>query len=100
MHSFKEFAPEVEESFDPNYHVPVPGDNGFQNPLYGDLFNAADGDDIEEVQGKSPPSFLDTIGFTPEDMDEVINSAEVSGAASGINDVNLDFGSGKDESEA
>lgn len=84
---YSEFPQDFTESYDPDYHVPVTDDSGFQNPLYSDLYANEDGS-VEEVQGKLPPSFLDTIGFTPEDMDEAINANS---------DLHLDFGKGESE---
>ena len=96
---FQEFAPDVEETFDPKYNIPVPGDTGFQNPLYGDLYTGGESGDVEEVPSKLPPSFLDTIGFTPEDMDDAVNAANDAAVVT-ITDADLGFGSGKGESEA
>ena len=79
----------------------VPDDTGFQNPLYGDLYAAEDDKDVEEVPSRLPPSFLDTIGFSPDDVDEAINSAYgTAGADSNVADAGVDIGTGKGESEA
>ena len=103
------FGKDLDDSFDQTYNVPVPDDSGFSNPVYGDIYPDSPTGDVEEVQGNLPPSFLDKIGFSPDDMDEALNDAnQVSpskvapeGVSIGIMDDDLDFGFGdKGESEA
>ena len=64
---------------------------GYQNPLYGDLYDQGESKDVEEVPGDLPPRFLDTIGFSPDDVDEAMNSA------SGVDGAALDAGKGESE---
>ena len=59
------------------------------------------GEDVVEVPSDLPPSFLDTIGFSPEDVDDAINSSfGTAGAEGSTENVDLGIGGGKGESEA
>ena len=90
MFVLQDFTPQFDESFDPSYNIPVPGDTGFNNPIYDDMYNTGVKDDIEEVNNAMPPSFLDTIGFTPDDFDDAVNSAEFSGGV-GAPQINVEI---------
>ncbi|XP_065062715.1 protein amnionless-like [Rhopilema esculentum] len=104
--AYSVFGKDLDDSFDQTYNVPVPDDSGFSNPVYGDIYPDSPTGDIEEIQGNLPPSFLDKIGFSPDDMDEALNDAnQVSsskvapeGVCIGIMDDDLDFGFGGKES--
>ena len=87
---FQDFTPQFDESFDPSYNIPVPGDTGFNNPIYDDMYNTGVKDDIEEVNSAMPPSFLDTIGFTPDDFNDAVNSAEFGGGV-GAPQINVEI---------
>jgi len=89
---YSEFANDSKQQvFDPDDNFAVPEDVGYQNPLYGDLYDQGEGKDVEEVPSNLPPSFLDTIGFSPDDVDDAMNSAN------GIAGADLDAGKGESE---
>ena len=85
----QEFTPDFDDTFDSAYdaNAPVPGDSGYNNPLYSDMYVSGKPADIEEVNSAEPPSFMDAVGVSAEEL-----SAEVGVSAE-------DFSASFDSSE-